>query len=127
MEDFYKNYKPDFAIHPKFEKALSTLNACNQEVFSELRTDFDDRKKACDIYEYKEKKLLEDNDHAKAARVADLQELIILCKDSRKTKEHLGTYKKKYEDLAAAFKALEKSSKKMKEKLRRKTGSVQRS
>lgn len=92
IEDFYQNYKPEFPIHPKLEKAQSTLIAVIQEVFSQLRTNFEDRKKSCDHFEHKEKKHLGEIDKVKAARVADLEELVTLHKDSRKTKDHLTLY-----------------------------------
>lgn len=87
MEEFHKTYKPDFPIHPKLEKCLSTLNYCNQEVYADLRQEFEARKKACDDFEFKENKFLEELKAVRAARIEDIKELLMLWTDSRATKE----------------------------------------
>lgn len=121
MEEFHRNYKPDSPIHSKIELAQSTLNRWNQEVFTDLHTDFEARKLACDAFEHKGKKFLEELEQVKTARIADMQELTMLRKDSKETKEQLGHYKKKYEDMEVAYKALEESSKKKEDELRKKS------
>lgn len=97
------------------------LNRCNQEVFADLRTNFEARNSSCDAFEFKEKKFLEEIEEVWSARIAYMEELVMLRRDSRATKEQLVHYKKKYEDSKTTYKAHEESSKKKEDKLRQKS------
>lgn len=73
VEEFYKNYKPEFVVHTKLEKAQVDLLSVTKDVFSGLRSDFKDRKEVYILFEYKEKCLLEEIDRKHAARANDLE------------------------------------------------------
>lgn len=55
VEEFYKNYKPDFVVHPLLEKTQANLLSVVQDTFSKLRFDFEDQKKVCDIFKFRNK------------------------------------------------------------------------
>lgn len=80
-----------------------------KDSFSLLRSDFEDQKKVCDSFEFKEKQLLEEIDRQNATRAIDLEELLILMIDSQKTKNQLAASQKALEEENAKTNALTQS------------------
>lgn len=120
VKEFHKSYNPEFAMHPKLEKAQSDLLDITKKVFFGLRSHSEDHKKVCDLFDYKEKFLLEEIDRKDAARAHDLEELIILRKYSQKTKYQLTACQKALEDEKAKNKAVVENSQKIVEELKQK-------
>lgn len=110
VKEFHKNYKPDFAVHPLLEQTQTNLLSIVKNAFTNLRFDFEDQKKLCVLFKFKEKRLLEEINRLNAAKAANLGELIVLRTDSLKTKNQLAASQKALEEERKRNKTLTESS-----------------
>lgn len=73
-------------------------------------SNFKYQKKVCDLFKFKEKRMLEEIDLLNVARAANLEELVVLRTDSRKTKDQLVDSNKALGYMTTKYKALFKNS-----------------